>query len=221
MRNSFTLMLVSTDTGFIPTAVAAGIGAVLVDWENRGKEHRQASADTQINYHTVDDLRRVRAYTNAPVICRINRREATAAAAPGQPTAAETELHLLPADEIELATEAGADEILLPMVQAVEEVELALDQVGSRSGVGIMIETMAAVELAEELAHLPLSRVYVGLNDLAIERGSQNIFIPLIDGLLERIRRPFRVTFRVWRTDLAGPWLSHPMPPADRRDGTA
>jgi hypothetical protein len=51
------------------------------------------------------------------------------------------------------------------------------------------------VKLAEELAHLPLSRVYVGLNDLAIERRYQNIFVPLIDGILERIRRSFRVPF--------------------------
>jgi hypothetical protein len=98
-------------------------------------------------------------------------------------------------DEIEQAIEAGADEILLPMVRTVEEVELALDQVGGRCGVGIMIETMAAAELAEELARLPLSRAYVGLNDLAIEQYSQNILIPLIDGVLERVRRPFSMPF--------------------------
>jgi hypothetical protein len=40
MRNKFTLLLVSTDTGFIRPAVAAGVGAILVDWENRGKAER-------------------------------------------------------------------------------------------------------------------------------------------------------------------------------------
>jgi hypothetical protein len=58
-----------------------------------------------------------------------------------------------------------------------------------------MIETVAAGAVAEGLARLPLSRAFVGLNDLAIERKSQNIFIPLVDGFLGRVRRPFRVPF--------------------------
>jgi len=60
MLKRFTLTLFSTRPAFIRQAVAAGIDAVLVDWEYRGKERRQASADTQINHDTLDDLRRVR-----------------------------------------------------------------------------------------------------------------------------------------------------------------
>lgn len=191
MSERFTLVLFSTKPDFIRPAVGAGVGAVLVDWENRGKVQRQAAADTQINYDTIDDLCAVSACTDVTVICRINRRDAATEGAAELGVGAP----FLPEDEIEQAIGAGADEILLPMVRTVEEVESALDQVGGRCGVGIMIETMAAMELAEELARLPLSRAYVGLNDLAIERNSQNILIPMIDGVLERIRRPFSVPF--------------------------
>lgn len=195
MATGFTLVLFSTRPEFILPAVKAGIGAVLVDWENRGKEQRQASADTQINYDTIEDLRGVAAGTDVPVICRINRREAATDQEAGRAAGPGLDTRPLPVEEIEQAIEAGADEVLLPMVRRVEEVELALDQAGGRCGVGIMIETMAAVERAEELARLPLARAYVGLNDLAIERNSQNIFIPLVDGLLEHVRRPFRLPF--------------------------
>jgi hypothetical protein len=191
----FMTILFSTDPAFIRHAVAAGVGAVIVDWEYRGKERRQAAADTQINHDTIDDLRRVRACTDALVICRINGRSEAKLGEVREPIDAEADEPLPATDEIEQAIEARADEILLPMVRTVEEVELVLDQVAGRCSVGILIETPEALELVEELARLKLSRVYVGLNDLAIERHSQNIFIPLIDRTLEQIRRPFQVPF--------------------------
>jgi len=173
----FTLILFSTDPAFIGQAVAAGVEAIIVDWENIDKDRRQASSDTQINYDTLEDLARVRACTDALVICRLNQFETT------------TET------EIEQAIEAGADEIMLPMVRTTEEVKSALELVRGRCGVGILVETVAAVQAAAELARLPLSRVYIGLNDLAIERKTPNIFTPLIDGTLENIRRHFDQPF--------------------------
>jgi len=170
-------MLFSTRPEIIRPAVAAGVKGIIVDWEHIGKEARQAYADTQINHDTPDDLRRVRACTDARIICRVNRYTP------------------LTAHEVEQAIEAGADEILLPMVQSLEEVEAVLRQVGGRCGVGILVETLSAAEIAGDLARLPLARVYVGLNDLAIERGTPNIFTAVADGTLERIRRAFRVPF--------------------------
>ncbi len=171
MPREFALLLFSTSPGFIRQAVAAGVGGIIVDWEYVGKAMRQLSYDTQVNLDTLDDLRRVRASTDALVVCRIN---SYGAITPG---------------EIEAAVEGGADELLLPMVRTVEEVEKVLHQVGDRCGVGILIETIAAVELVRELARLPLSRLYVGLNDLAIERSTRNIFTAVAEGTVEGLRR--------------------------------
>jgi hypothetical protein len=66
-----------------------------------------------------------------------------------------------------------------------------LDLVDGRAGLGILVETRDAVAAADELARLPLSRVYVGLNDLGIERGTPSIFTPLVDGLLDELRECF------------------------------
>ncbi|MBI5419762.1 MAG: hypothetical protein HZA60_06725 [Deltaproteobacteria bacterium] len=192
MRERFSLFLFSTDTAFITRAVAGGADGVIVDWEYAGKETRQRFADTQINRDTPEDLRRVRGCIEATVICRVN--------AYGETTAV----------EVEQAIEAGADEILLPMVRTVEDVEDVLEKVRGRCGVGILIETVAAVASAKEFSRLPLSRVYVGLNDLAIGRRTPNIFSSVADGTVERVRAAFDVPFGF--AGLTLPDRGHPIP---------
>jgi hypothetical protein len=192
MATDFELLLFSTDPLLIRQVTAAGVGGVVVDWERIGKAQRQASYDTQINHDTVADLRRVRACTDGLVICRINGYGATTEA------------------EVELAVAAGADEILLPMVRTPAAVMSVMDKVGGRCGVGILVETVAAIRAIDDFARLPLTRMYVGLNDLGIERGTENIFAALVDGTVERVRRACRVPFGF--AGLTLPELGHPVP---------
>ena len=173
----FSLLLFSTDAAFVSEATAAGVDGVVVDWEREGKTQRQAHADTQIGADTVEDLRRVRAATRARVHCRINRY------GPGT------------AREVAQALDEGVDELLLPMVRSPDEVQRVLDLTAGRCGVGVLVETVDAVREAAALAQLPLARAYVGLNDLAIERGSRTIFAPVEDGTLQLVRRSFKVPF--------------------------
>lgn len=173
----FELLLFATDVDFVQRAVAAGVDGIIVDWEHIGKQQRQWGADTQINYHTLADLQRVRAATQARVLCRINRY--------GTHTPA----------EVEQAIAAGADELFLPMVESAGEVVAVLEQVRGRCGVGILVETIPALGMLDELSQLPLSRVYLGLNDLGIARQTPNIFTAVADGTVERVRRTFRVPF--------------------------
>jgi 2-methylisocitrate lyase-like PEP mutase family enzyme len=171
--STFELALFASDLAVVAEAVPAGVASVVVDWENDGKEARQAFADTEVNNHTEEHLRAVRALTEARVLCRIN------AFGPGT------------AEEVDRAVEAGADEVLLPMVRTAAEVERTLALVDGRAGLGILVETRDAIAAADELARLPVSRVYVGLNDLSIDRGSATIFAPLADGTLDEVRERF------------------------------
>lgn len=147
----------------------AGAAGVVVDWERRGKRRRQAGCDTQINADTPDDLAAVRAATDGRVVCRVNGW--------GPWTAS----------EIDLAVTLGADEVLLPMVRRVEEVDAAVERVAGRCGLGILVETCDAVRRAEDLLLRPLSRVYLGMNDLMIDRGSGPLFAALVDGTADRL----------------------------------
>ncbi len=176
-RASFNLLLFTVDPQIAREATAGGAAGIVIDWENRGKAERQRGSDTEINLDTVDDLRRVHAVTDAPIFCRVN--------GAGRHSAA----------EVDMAIAAGAQQILLPMVRSVDDVRLVLDIVGGRCGVGILIETPEAVEAASELAQLPLSCVYVGLNDLAIARRSASIFDAVVDGTVDRIRPLFDMPF--------------------------
>ena len=177
MTARFDLFLFSTQPHVVRDVVSSGAAGIVIDWERAGKHDRQRAADTEINEHTVADLRRVRAATDARILCRVN---------PVGPTTS---------SEIDEAIEAGADEILLPMVRTVDEVLTALEAVRGRRGLGILVETAAAVHCAAALARLPLSRVYVGLNDLMIDRGDTNIFSAVLDGTVERVRSHFDVPF--------------------------
>lgn len=174
---SFELLLFTTQADLIRRAEAAGIDGFIVDWEVIDKVERQVGADTQINNDTCEDLERVRSCTSARVICRINS------------------FGLTTTKEIEQAVQAGADEILLPMVRELSEVEQVLALVRERCKVGVLLETRAATRIAHQLAQLPLARVYVGLNDLGIERGTPNIFTAIADGTVESLRSHFDVPF--------------------------
>lgn len=186
------LFLFSTDATLVRQAVRGGAAGVVVDWERRGKARRQAGEGTQINQDTPADLRRVRAATDGRVLCRINGYGAWTA------------------EEVDAAVGLGADELLLPMVRTTEEVDRVLDLVAGRCGLGILVETQDAVDLAPALALRPLSRVYVGLNDLRIDRGSDSLFAPLVDGTVEQVRSVVPQPFGVAGLTVVG--CGHPVP---------
>ena len=192
MPTPFQLLLFAHSGSIAAAAEAAGVDGLVVDWENRGKDDRQAGFDTEINAHTREHLRSVRRATTLPIVCRLNGY--------GPWTA----------EEIDAALDDGADELLLPMVRRPDEAARALDAVRGRAGFGVLIETADAVRCRAALARMPLSRVYVGLNDLAIDRGSSSIFDALVDGTVEEVRRDIDVPFGFG--GLTVPHLGRPVP---------
>jgi hypothetical protein len=178
--------LFTVDPRWGADVVTAGAAGIVVDWERRGKDRRQLGEGTQINSDTPEDLARMRAAIDGRLLCRINGY--------GPWTG----------DEVTEAIDRGADEILLPMVRTTEEVDRTLDLVAGRCGVGILIETQAAVDRAAQLARRPLSRIYLGLNDLRIDRRSHELFRPLVDGTVDRVRAEVAQPFGVAGLTLPG-----------------
>ena len=180
------LFLFTVDPDFGSAVVAAGAAGIVIDWERRGKARRQAGEGTQINADTPADLARMRAATDGRLLCRIN------GCGPWTPA------------EVDEAVARGADEILLPMVRTPEQVDRTLDAVGDRCGLGILVETQDAVLQVGELARRPLSRIYLGLNDLRIDRRSDNLFAPLVDGTVDAVRAAVPGRFGVAGLTLPG-----------------
>jgi len=173
MKTPFEPILFALDPDIAVQAASAGLNAFIVDWEQRGKDTRQQGADTQINHQGPDELGEIRKRVRGHLLCRVN---------PPGPGLLE---------ELKQALEGGADEILVPMVRHPRELEPLLAWAQGRCQLGILVETLEAVSLAEDLASLPLSRVFVGLNDLSIARGRAPFFEPLLDGTLDRLAQTF------------------------------
>lgn len=176
------LVLFATEPRLVGNARRAGIRSMIVDLEWRGKEQRQLGADTEINRHRPEELEILRSDGVPKRICRLNR------------------LGTWTRDEVDAAISAGANRLLLPMVESVDEVESLFEWIGGRCELGILVETERAVRIAHRLAELPLAQVYVGLNDLAISRGLRSdggeieggeIFDAVADGTVQSLRRTF------------------------------
>jgi hypothetical protein len=164
------LVLFSHDLDYAAAATAAGMNSIVVDWEWSGKSVRQFGFATEINRGTEADLISMRRRIRGNLICRINN-------GPNQRVR-----------EALRAAELGADEIWLPMVRSVSEVEECIAALAGRCALSILCETAQAMALAKEWAQLPLSRVYIGLNDLQIDLRSANLFSALCDGTIDAFR---------------------------------
>lgn len=164
------LILFETQPVRARAAQAQGISGFIFDVERRGKTERQHEFDTEISSTTLDQLATFVAQSRIRPICRIDSWHS------GTPS------------DVELAIESGAGELILPMVRTVTEVERLLALVAGRIPVGIMVETNEILDCLSEISRLPLARVYVGLNDLMIIRGGRNLFEPMIDGTIDKIR---------------------------------
>jgi len=151
----------------------AGITHFIVDTESKNKQARQKGFDTEIAPVSIRSVGPLVRMPGVYVSCRINGFGDTTR------------------EEVEAAVSEGVHRIFLPMISSVEEVQAFIDAVGGRCETAILIETQHATTIAAELAHLPVGAIYVGLNDLAISRGSQFIFSAVRDGTVRRMREAF------------------------------
>lgn len=175
--SNFELWLFTHESNYGAAAVSAGMNGVIVDWEWRGKEARQQGRDTEVNHGTEADLLAMRAAVKGAVACRINNY-------PGSRQR-----------EAARAAELGADEVWLPMVRSIAEVEECLAALPAKCRLSILAETPEALALAAEFNRLPLARVYLGLNDLWITSGRPHLFSALIDGTAQKFRSEFHGSF--------------------------
>lgn len=167
----FRLTLITADPTWAASGDAAGINAIGVDLERRGKDTRQRGHDTRLSNHTLDDLRRLRSVvTRADRFARIN------AWSSDGPT------------EVNAALAAGATALMLPYFRTVEEVRAFIAAVDGRARTLALVETAAAVARIDRIATVDgLDEVVIGLNDLRLELRVHNHFEVLSSPLLAMV----------------------------------
>lgn len=158
-------------------AEASGVDWIFVDMEFIGKDSRQGGLDTVQNHHTVDDVRNIKqAVKKAKVLVRVNPIHN---ALPNYPSSKE---------EIDATIEAGADILMLPFFKTVEEVKQFVDHVKGRAKTLLLVETIEAANLIDEILEIPgIDMIHLGLNDLHLELGMKFMFELLADGTVERL----------------------------------
>ena len=129
-------------------AQAAGVDRIFVDMEYIGKAQRQGGMDTVQNHHTVEDVARLRPVLDqAELLVRVNP------------------VHPGSKDEIDRVVAAGADVIMLPMWQSVEQVRQFIRWVDGRAKTLLLLENQAAVDCLDRVVALPgVDEIHIGLN---------------------------------------------------------
>lgn len=176
------LMYITNDPEIAVIAENAGVDRIFIDMEYIGKSIRQGGMDTVQCYHTVEDVRRIRQVVKkAQIMVRVN------------PIHDVTDEYCSSEDEINAVIEAGADLVMLPYFQSVQEVERFVKIVNGRAIVFPLLESKKGYALIDEILKVPgIDEIHIGLNDLSLDLGKKFMFELLADGTVESLCAKFR-----------------------------
>lgn len=148
-----------------------GVDTIFVDLERKGKLKRQG-VGTWISDHNLETVTNLRKVSNSELLVRID------------PICNESKFQI---DEV---ISRGADNIMLPMIKNISEVEFFLENVNSQIKTTLLIETKESLEILDEITDLKgVDKIYIGLNDLHLSLNQKFMFQSLYNGILEDISR--------------------------------
>ena len=174
---SLQLMYITNRIDVAKIAQENGVDRIFVDMEHIGKEERQAGMNTVKMFHTVEDVKRLRAVLDkSQLLVRVNPiHEAS-----GEWCSSK--------EEIDAVIEAGADMVMIPMAKTPEELERFVEYVGGRAKTVFLLETAEANENAEAMLNIVgIDEVHIGLNDLHLAYRKNFMFELLCDGTVDRL----------------------------------
>lgn len=151
-------------------AAQGGASVIMVDLETAGKQERQKTLSAHFTQTDWDDVARIRdAIPDAEMMVRLD------------PWNGRTS-----PDQIEQAIALGADRLMQPMIESVQDVMAFANILNQRARLTPLIETINSLRAIAEIAALPdVDRIHIGLNDLHLQLGNRFLFEPLADGLID------------------------------------
>lgn len=176
------LMYITNNPSVALVAEKCGVQRIFVDMEYIGKSDRQGGMDTVQSFHTVDDVRKIKAcLSKSQLMVRCN------------PIHEKTDKYCSSKEEIESIISAGADIIMLPFFKSQDEVKEFIDIVGGRAKTMFLVETPEAVACIDEILKIDgIDEMFVGLNDLSLGYGMKFMFQLLTDGTVEMLCEKFK-----------------------------
>jgi hypothetical protein len=170
------LCLITDDVAFAVEAEQAGIDRIMLDLERDGKAERQAGRGLFLSSHRIDSVARLkRSLEKATLVVRIN------------PFGDRSQA------EVDALADGGADFIMLPYFAGLAEARKFLELVRGRSRTILLVETASAARALEAIAAEPgVDEVHIGLNDLSISLGYDNLFTPICSGMIDEMAAVLR-----------------------------
>lgn len=162
-------LMIVNDAKIAKFVAKNGVDRLFVDLEYMGKDVRQKGLDSWKSRQTLDDVTRLRdVVPDAHLLVRVNPP------------------HEGSAVEVSAVIARGADSVMLPMFQGVDDLSRFMDQLGGRAEAVPLVETKAALAALPDIAlQIPLTQLHIGLNDLHLDLGMTFMFQPIADGTLE------------------------------------
>ena len=155
------------------------INWVFIDLEYIGKKKRQSGRDTVLSNHSIYDIDTIKNVTQySKILVRSN------------PIG-----HWSRSEFREInRRHQSIDMVMLPYFKSSHEVMNFIELLDTENiKPALLLETMSAVSELEEILDLyPFEYIHIGLNDLHIERLTNSMFEPYIDGLLCSITAKLR-----------------------------
>lgn len=179
---SLKLMYITNQPEIAVIAETSGVDRIFVDMEYIGKSARQGGMDTVQCHHTVEDVKRVRKVVKkAQLMVRVN------------PIHDATTEYCSSEEEINAVIDAGADIIMLPYFQSIEEIERFVKIVKGRAIVLPLLESKKSYEQVDAILKIEgIDQIHIGINDLSLEFGKKFMFELLADGTVEGLCQKFK-----------------------------
>jgi 2-keto-3-deoxy-L-rhamnonate aldolase RhmA len=170
------LSLITDDVALAVEAEQAGIDRIMIDLERDGKAERQAGRGLFLSSHRIESVAPVKvALVKTPLVVRINP------------------LGESSRSEIDALVDGGADFIMLPYFSGLAEARVFLGLVRRRARVILLVETRSAASQLRALVGEPgVDEVHIGLNDLSISLGQDNLFEPICTGIIDEMAAVLR-----------------------------
>jgi len=140
--------------------ISSGISKICIDIETRGKKSRQSKRNTFISDHKLEDIIAIsEKIGKEKTICRVNP------------------LHENSRIEVEKAIAYGAGTIIIPYFKEVEDLHNFLFLIKGRAKIIALVETIQSFLKIEEISKIKdIERIHIGLNDLSLEIGFDDMF---------------------------------------------
>lgn len=165
------LMYIANEPNIAHIAERNGVDRIFVDLEVRNKAKRQKNIDSVKSHHCLDDINKIKdTLTTAELLVRSNA------------------MYEGSQKEINEIVSRGADIVMLPMWETVDDAKRFRDYIDGRAKVMLLLETIPAEKSLDEVLELDgIDEILIGLNDLHLQYKLKFLFELLANGKIDEL----------------------------------